>query len=64
MSEQAYEEEEVANPYNARKPWHTQDRKQSLNAAESLYYPEDEDEEPRQKKATRKKAPSSEKTIF
>ena len=60
MSEQAYEEEEVANPYNARKPWHTQDRKQSSNAAESLYYPEDEDEEPRQKKATRKKAPSSE----
>jgi hypothetical protein len=59
MSEQAYEEEEVANPYNARKPWHTQDRKQSSNAAESLYYPED-DEEPRQKKATRKKAPSSE----
>lgn len=59
MSEQAYEEEEVSNPYNARKPWHKQDRKQSLNAAESLYYPED-DEEPQQQKATRKKAPSSE----
>lgn len=61
MSEQAYEEEEVANPYNARKPWHnTQQRKKSLSAAESLYYPEDDDEEPRQQKATRKKAPSTE----
>ena len=60
MSEQAYEEEEVSNPYNARKPWHKQDRKQSLNAAESLYYADDDDEEPRQQKATRKKAPSSE----
>ena len=60
MSEQAYEEEEVANPYNARKPWHnTQQRKKSLSAAESLYYPED-DEEPQQQKATRKKAPSTE----
>ena len=60
MSEQAYEEEEVSNPYNARKPWHKQDRKQSLNAAESLYYADDDDEEPQQQKATRKKAPSSE----
>jgi len=59
MSEQAYEEEEVANPYNARKPWHTQERKKSLSAAESLYYPE-EDEEPQQQKATRRKAPSTE----
>ena len=59
MSEQAYEEEEVANPYNARKSWHTQERKKSLSAAESLYYPED-DEEPQQQKATRKKAPSTE----
>lgn len=59
MSEQAYEEEEVSNPYNARKPWHTQERKKSLSAAESLYYPED-DEEPQQQKATRKKAPSTE----
>ena len=59
MSEQAYEEEEVSNPYNARKPWQQQERKKSLSAAESLYYPED-DEEPQQQKATRKKAPSSE----
>ena len=60
MSEQAYEEEEVSNPYNARKPWHKQDKKKTLNAAESLYYAEDDDEEPQQQKATRKKAPSSE----
>jgi hypothetical protein len=59
MSEQAYEEEEIANPYNARKPWQRQERKKSLSAAESLYYPED-DEEPQQQKATRKKAPSTE----
>jgi hypothetical protein len=59
MSEQAYEEEEVSNPYNARKPWQQQERKKSLSAAESLYYPE-EDEEPQQQKATRKKAPSTE----
>ena len=59
MSEQAYEEEEVSNPYNARKPWQQQERKKSLSAAESLYYPED-DEEPQQQKATRRKAPSSE----
>ena len=59
MSEQAYEEEEVSNPYNARKPWQQQERKKSLSAAESLYYPED-DEEPQQQKATRKKAPSTE----
>jgi len=59
MSEQAYEEEEVSNPYNARKPWHKQERKQTPSAAESLYY-EDDDTEPQQQKATRKKAPSSE----
>ena len=59
MSEQAYEEEEVSNPYNARKSWHKQERKQTPNAAESLYY-EDDDTEPQQQKATRKKAPSSE----
>jgi hypothetical protein len=59
MSEQTYEEEEVSNPYNARKPWQQQERKKSLSAAESLYYPED-DEEPQQQKATRRKAPSSE----
>ena len=59
MSEQAYEEEEVSNPYNARKPWQQQERKKSLSAAESLYYPED-DEKPQQQKATRKKAPSTE----
>jgi hypothetical protein len=59
MSEQAYEEEEVSNPYNARKSWHKQERKQTPNAAESLYY-EDDDNEPQQQKATRKKAPSSE----
>jgi hypothetical protein len=59
MSEQAYEEEEVSNPYNARKPWHKQERKQTPSAAESLYYEED-DTEPQQQKATRKKAPSSE----
>ena len=60
MSEQAYEEEEVSNPYNARKPWHKQERKQTPSAAESLYYADDDDNEPRQQKATRKKAPSSE----
>lgn len=60
MSEQAYEEEEVSNPYNARKPWHKQERKQTPNAAESLYYEDDNDNEPQQQKATRKKAPSSE----
>jgi len=60
MSEQAYEEEEVSNPYNARKPWHKQERKQTPNAAESLYYEDDDDNEPQQQKATRKKAPSSE----
>jgi len=60
MSEQAYEEEEVSNPYNARKPWHKQERKQTPSAAESLYYEEDNDTEPQQQKATRKKAPSSE----
>lgn len=60
MSEQAYEEEEVSNPYNARKPWHKQERKQTPNAAESLYYEDDDDTEPQQQKATRKKAPSSE----
>lgn len=59
MSEQAYEEEEVSNPYNARKSWHKQERKQTPSAAESLYY-EDDDTEPQQQKATRKKAPSSE----
>jgi len=59
MSEQAYEEEEVSNPYNALKPWHKQGRKQTPSAAESLYYEED-DTEPQQQKATRKKAPSSE----
>ena len=58
MSEQAYEEEEVSNPYNARKPWHKQERKQTPSAAESLYY--EDDTEPQQQKATRKKAPSSE----
>lgn len=58
MSEQAYEEEEVSNPYNARKPWHKQERKQTPSAAESLYY--EDDNEPQQQKATRKKAPSSE----
>jgi len=60
MSEQAYEEEEVSNPYNARKPWHKQERKQTPSAAESLYYEDDNDTEPQQQKATRKKAPSSE----
>ena len=60
MSEQAYEEEEVSNPYNARKSWHKQERKQTPNAAESLYYEDDDDTEPQQQKATRKKAPSSE----
>ena len=60
MSEQAYEEEEVSNPYNARKPWHKQERKQTPSAAESLYYEEDNDTKPQQQKATRKKAPSSE----
>ena len=60
MSEQAYEEEEVSNPYNARKPWHKQERKQTPSAAESLYYEDDNDNEPQQQKATRKKAPSSE----
>jgi len=60
MSEQAYEEEEVSNPYNARKPWHKQERKQTPSAAESLYYEDDDDNEPQQQKATRKKAPSSE----
>lgn len=60
MSEQAYEEEEVSNPYNARKPWHKQERKQTPSAAESLYYEEDNDTAPQQQKATRKKAPSSE----
>jgi len=60
MSEQAYEEEEVSNPYNARKPWHKQGRKQTPSAAESLYYEDDDDNEPQQQKATRKKAPSSE----
>ena len=58
MSEQAYEEEEVSNPYNARKPWHKKERKQTPSAAESLYY--EDDNEPQQQKATRKKAPSSE----
>ena len=58
MSEQAYKEEEVSNPYNARKPWHKQERKQTPSAAESLYY--EDDNEPQQQKATRKKAPSSE----
>jgi hypothetical protein len=60
MSEQAYEEEEVSNPYNARKSWHKQERKQTPSAAESLYYEDDNDNEPQQQKATRKKAPSSE----
>lgn len=60
MSEQAYEEEEVSNPYNARKPWHKQERKQTPSAAESLYYEDDNNTEPQQQKATRKKAPSSE----
>ena len=59
MSEQAYEEEEVSNPYNARKPWQQQERKNSLSDAASLYYPE-ADEEPQQQKATRRKAPSTE----
>ena len=58
MSEQAHEEEEVSNPYNARKAWHKQGpSKPSQNAGESLYY--EEDNEPQQQKATRnKKAPS------
>ena len=41
MSEQAHEEEEVSNPYNARKAWHKQGpSKPSQNAGESLYYEE------------------------
>ena len=38
MSEAQYEEE-VGNPYNARKPWHTEDVP-SMGTADGLFYPE------------------------
>ena len=50
MSE-AQLEEQVSNPYNMKKPWHTPDGPRKPKA-DSLYY-EDEDEQPKQ--ATRKK---------
>ena len=38
MSEAQYEEE-IGNPYNARKPWHTEDAP-SMGNADGLFYPE------------------------
>jgi len=39
MSEPQYEEEEVSNPYNARKSWHTPDEPRRGDA-DGLFYPE------------------------
>ena len=55
MSEQYMEEEEeeVANPYNRKKSWHTPDGPKRADA-DGLYYEED-DPDLQQKKATRKR---------
>ena len=39
MSEVQYEEEEVSNPYNARKAWHTPDAPK-MGDADGLFYAE------------------------
>ena len=36
------QEEEIANPYNARKPWHTDNEPKSLGSADGLFYEEQE----------------------
>ena len=36
------QEEEIANPYNARKPWHTDNEPKSLGNADGLFYEEQE----------------------
>ena len=45
-------QEEVSNPYNARKPWHTPD-KPKMGDADGLFYPE-------QQQATPEEAPDEE----
>ena len=57
MSEAQYEEE-VGNPYNARKPWHTEDVP-SMGTADGLFYPEQQatpkEEAPEEEAQPRKK---------
>ena len=56
MSEQQFmeeEEQEVSNPYNRKKSWHTPDSSKRADA-DGLYY-EDDDQDLQQKKATRKR---------
>jgi len=52
LEENVEREEEVANPYNARKDWH-EGEDEPFVSAEGVYY---ETEQPKKKKATRKKA--------
>jgi hypothetical protein len=52
LEENVEREEEVANPYNARKDWHEGEDKPFVSA-EGVYH---EPEQPKKKKATRKKA--------
>jgi len=56
MSEQQFmeeEEQEVSNPYNRKKSWHTPDSSKRADA-DGLYY-EEEDQDLQKKKATRKR---------
>lgn len=55
VEENVEREEEVANPYNARKDWHEGNDK-PFASADGVYH---EPEQPKKKKATRKAAPES-----
>ena len=55
VEENVEREEEVANPYNARKNWHEGNDK-PFASADGVYH---EPEQPKKKKATRKAAPES-----
>ena len=59
------EEEQTANPYNARKNWHQSDVQESKNA-ESLFFEEQatsEDGTPEEKKPPRKTTTKRDMTI-
>lgn len=56
VEENVEREEEVANPYNARKDWHEGQEDKPFASAQGLYH---EPEQPKKKKATRKAAPES-----
>lgn len=56
VEENVEREEEVANPYNARKDWHEGQEDAPFASAQGLYH---EPEQPKKKKATRKAAPES-----